>query len=84
MEIARRSSTTGRCRALILGLEDLSMQLVPQVQWQPKEWLQLTLAVYVPFQGLDAETVSAGDATYGQFTLSPFQTRVLFQARAFF
>jgi hypothetical protein len=70
--------------ALILGLEDLSMQLVPQVQWQPKEWLQLTLAVYVPFQGLDAETVSAGDATYGQFTLSPFQTRVLFQARAFF
>ena len=60
------------------------MQLVGQVQWMPKEWLQLTLAVYVPFKGLDSETVSAGDATYGQFTLSPFQTRVLFQARAFF
>jgi hypothetical protein len=29
-------------------------------------------------------TRPAGDATYGQFTLSPFQTRVLFQARAFF
>jgi len=72
--------------SLILGLEDLSMQIVPQVQWQPFEWLQLTAAVYVPFRGLDAETVSVDDGAtkYGQFTLSPFQTRLLFQARAFF
>lgn len=68
----------------LIGLEDLSMQLVPQVQWMPKEWLQLTAAVYVPITGLDSESVKVGDARYGQFTLSPFQTRVLFQARAFF
>lgn len=68
----------------LIGLEDLSMQLVPQVQWMPKEWLQLTAAVYVPIAGLDSEAVKVGDARYGQFTLSPFQTRVLFQARAFF
>ncbi|MFT3710639.1 MAG: hypothetical protein QM817_23695 [Archangium sp.] len=70
--------------SVIVGLEDLSMQLVPQVQWLPKEWLQLTASVYIPFRGLDSETIESGGAKYGQFTLSPFQTRLLFQARAFF
>lgn len=70
--------------SVLMGLEDLSMQLVPQVQWAPKEWLQLTLAAYLPVAGLDSEAVTANDKTYGQFTLSPFQTRVMFQARAFF
>jgi hypothetical protein len=59
----------------LVGLEDLSMQLVPQLQWSPFEWLQLTAALYVPVAGLE---------TRGQFTLSPFQTRAMFQARAFF
>jgi hypothetical protein len=68
----------------IIGLEDASMQLVGQVQWMPKEWLQLTAAVYAPIAGLKIEGVTVGDKQYGQFTLSPFQTRVLFQMRAFF
>ena len=68
----------------LVGLEDLSMQLVPQVQWAPKEWLQLTLALYVPFAGIPGQGVQVGDTDYGQFSLSPFKTRVLFQARAFF
>jgi hypothetical protein len=59
----------------LVGLEDLSMQLVPTVMWSPFEWLQLTAALYVPVAGLEAR---------GQFTLSPFQTRGMFQARAFF
>ena len=68
----------------LIGLDDLSMLLVPQVQWMPKEWLQLTVALYVPFAGLPSERVKVGDSSYGQFTMSPFQTRVLVQARAFF
>lgn len=68
----------------LVGLEDLSMQLVPQVQWMPKEWLQLTVALYVPFAGVQGWGVQVGDTDYGQFSLSPFKTRVLVQARAFF
>lgn len=70
--------------SVIVGLEDLSAQLVPQVQWQPLEWLQLTLAAYIPITGLDAEALEVDGVKYGQFTLSPFQTRVLFSGRAFF
>ncbi len=68
----------------LIGLEDLSMQLVPQVQWMPKEWLQLTVALYVPFAGVPELGVKVGEENYGQFSLSPFKTRVLVQARAFF
>jgi hypothetical protein len=68
----------------LIGLEDLSMQLVPQIQWAPAEWLQLTAALYVPVAGLDELNVKVGEAHYGQFTLSPFETRVLVSARAFF
>ncbi len=68
----------------LIGLEDLSMQLVPQVQWMPQEWLQFTAAVYVPFAGVAVWGLQVGDSDYGQFTLSPFKTRVMLQARAFF
>ena len=68
----------------LVGLEDLSAQLVPQIQWMPKEWLQLTLTAYIPIAGLPSQVVEYGGKNYGQFTLSPFLTRVLFQARAFF
>lgn len=68
----------------LIGLEDLSMQLVPQVQWAPKEWLQLTVALYLPFAGVPDWDVKVGDTDYGQFSLSPFKTRVMVQARAFF
>jgi hypothetical protein len=68
----------------LIGLDDLSMLLVPQVQWAPKEWLQLTVAAYIPFAGIPGVGVTVGDTEYGQFTLSPFKTRVLVQARAFF
>lgn len=70
--------------AAIIGLDDLSMQLVPQVQWMPWEWLQLTAAAYLPLAGLASEGVEVDGTRYGQFTLSPFQTRLMFQARAFF
>jgi hypothetical protein len=68
----------------LVGLEDLSAQVVPMVQWMPKEWLQLTLAAYVPIAGLTEEGVAYGDETFGQLTLSPQLTRVMLQARAFF
>lgn len=68
----------------LVGLEDLSMQLVPQLQWTPFEWLQLTAAMYVPVTGVEELGVKVGEATYGQFSLSPFKTRMLLQARAFF
>jgi hypothetical protein len=69
---------------VIAGLEDLSMQLVPQVQWMPFEWLQLTASAYIPIAGLTESGAKVLGKNYGQFTLSPFQTRLLLQARAYF
>ena len=68
----------------LVGLEDLSAQLVPMIQWMPKEWLQLTAIAYIPIAGVASLGVEFNGKNYGQFTLSPFQTRVMFQARAFF
>ena len=68
----------------LISLEDLSMQLVPQIGWAPKEWLQLTLAAYLPLSGVEARGVRIGERSYGEFALSPFGTRVLGQARVFF
>ncbi len=69
---------------LLVGLEDLSGQLVPQVGWVPKEWLQLTLAAYLPFNGVKAWGADVGGAQYGEFALSPYGPRVLAQARIFY
>lgn len=68
----------------LIGLEDLSMQWVPQVQWMPQDWLQLALSAYIPVAGLSRAGVNIAGVDYGQFTLSPFQTRVMLQARAYF
>ena len=68
----------------LISLEDLSMQLVPQLGWSPKEWLQLTLAVYLPLSGVSAWGVTIGERSYGEFALSSLGTRVLAQARVFF
>jgi hypothetical protein len=68
----------------LVGLDDLSSQLVPMVQWMPKAWLQLTLAAYVPLAGVREAGVEAGGVTFGQLTLSPQLTRVMLQGRAFF
>lgn len=68
----------------LIGLEDLSSQLVPQIQWMPKEWLQLTAIAYIPLAGVPAWGVQFNGKDYGQFTLSPFLTRLMFEARAFF
>ncbi len=68
----------------LIGLEDLSTQFVPMVQWMPKEWLQFTLAAYLPIAGVPDWGVRIGGVDYGQLTLSPQLTRVMLQARAFF
>lgn len=70
--------------SLLTGLEDLSMQAVAQVTWAPWEWLNLTAAVYVPLPGVPDWGVTIDGAQYGELTLSPFGTRVLFQARVFY
>ena len=57
---------------------------MPQIQWMPKEWLQLTAIAYIPLAGVPAWGVQFNGKDYGQFTLSPFLTRVMFEARAFF
>ncbi len=69
---------------LLLGLEDLSGQVAPQISWTPREWLQLTLAAYVPFNGVEAWGADVGTGQYGEFALSSYGPRVMVQARIFF
>jgi hypothetical protein len=68
----------------LISVEDLSMQLVPQVSWAPKDWLQLTLALYVPVSGVAEWGVTIGQTSYGEFSLSSLGTRVLGKLRLFF
>ncbi|MCC6335546.1 MAG: hypothetical protein IT380_16340 [Myxococcales bacterium] len=70
--------------SVLASLEDLSMQLVPQVSYEPWQWLRLTLAAYIPLPGVPEWGVTIGEDSYGEFTLSAYGTRVLFTARAFF
>lgn len=71
--------------SLLAGLEDLSFQGMAQLTWMPKEWLSLSAAVYVPFDGIPAWGVDVGDGERrGEFGLSGFGSRFLLQGRVFF
>lgn len=67
---------------LLSSLEDFSGQVVPQVNWSPSEWSTLSLAVFVPFDGLSPTIV--GDKKYSEFTLFAYDARVLVSARLFY
>lgn len=68
----------------LVGLEDLSAQVVPQVQWMAREWLQLSLMAYLPVGGVPDWGVEVDGTRYGEFTLSPLGPRAMLQVRAFY
>lgn len=69
---------------VLLGLEDLSGQLVPQLTWSARQWLNLSVGAFVALPGipgLGAQT-SAGEIT--EMMIQPTVWRAFFAARAFF
>lgn len=70
---------------LILGLRDLSGMVSPSVSWNTTEWLTLSLSAFVPIRGIPVGQVDGGDGhQYSEYSLLPFDFRVLFEARAFY
>ncbi len=69
---------------LLVGLEDLSGQLVPGVTWSAREWLNVSTALFVPIPGVPGLSADVGGKTYSEYGLSPVDVRAFVSARAFF
>ncbi len=73
----------------ILGLEDLSGQLAPQLLWSARQWLTLSAGAFITLPGrssLGAQPLTGQPAADGvtEYTLQPNVWRAFFAARAFF
>jgi hypothetical protein len=69
---------------LIAGIEDLSGLVSPSVAWSAAECLTLSLFGYVPIRGLGVNEARVRGKRYDEYSLMPFDWRVLFEARAFY
>lgn len=69
---------------VILGLEDLSGQLAPQLLWSARQWLNLSVGAFITLPG--ASSLGAQTATGGvtEYTFQPSLWRAFVAARAFF
>lgn len=72
-------------QATIFGnLHDFTGMFAPLVVWSAAEWLNLTLAGFIPLPGIDSRKLHLGDERRGEMDLSPLGWRVMFSARAFY
>lgn len=69
---------------LLLGLQDLSGQLAPQLTWSAQQWLNLSVGAFVTLPGLDGLGVTTSAGEVREFQLQPSLWRAFFAARAFF
>ncbi|MFL5322463.1 MAG: hypothetical protein ACJ790_22580 [Myxococcaceae bacterium] len=81
---------------LIENLQDLSGMITPALSWQPEEWLQLTMTLFVPFPGPAelAATIPAvnvpqlgidsSEQLVTEYGLLPFDFRAVLSVRAYY
>jgi hypothetical protein len=69
---------------VILGLEDLSGQLAPQLTWSARQWLNLTIGGFVALPGAPSLGVAAGGSQWTEYGLQPALWRVFAAARVFY
>ncbi|MEY3014412.1 MAG: hypothetical protein RIT45_3147 [Pseudomonadota bacterium] len=69
---------------LLLGLEDGSGQLAPQLTWSARQWLNLSVGAFVTLPGLPGLGVTTRYGEVREFQLQPSVWRAFFAARAFF
>jgi hypothetical protein len=67
---------------VIAGLADLSGQLSPQLAWSVREWLNLTLQLFVPLPA--ARPTEVGGEKYGELNLAPSDHRAVLSTRLFY
>ena len=69
---------------VLLGLEDLSGQFVPQITWSAREWVNLTLGAFYAIPGLAGQGAQVGAAQWTEASLQPNIWRTFLSARLFF
>ena len=69
---------------VIAGLEDWSGLVSPSVAWSSTEWLTLSLYGFVPFHGAGVSEAKVRGQSYSEYSLSPFDWQLMFEARAFY
>ncbi|MCB9737988.1 MAG: hypothetical protein H6747_01895 [Deltaproteobacteria bacterium] len=69
---------------LLLGLQDLSGQLAPQLTWSARQWLNLSVGAFVTLPGASGLGVTTSAGEVREFQLQPSLWRAFFAARAFF
>ncbi len=69
---------------VLLGLEDLSGQIAPQVTWLTREWLNLTLGGLYTIPGVKSLGAQVGDVRYTENGMQPTMWRLFFSARVFY
>jgi hypothetical protein len=67
---------------LLAALEDLSAQFAPQASWSVREWVNLTLHLFLPVAALRPTEVWGEE--HSELGLFPADFRVIFSARLFY
>ena len=69
---------------VLADLEDLSGLVVPTVTWNTFEWLNLQLSGFIPVKTTAFGTDVGNGRKISEYSLVPFDWRVLFEARFFY
>jgi hypothetical protein len=69
---------------VIVGLEDLSGQLAPQLTWSAQQWLNLSVGAFVTLPGPASLRTTAGQTSVSEYGLQPALGRFFAAARVFF
>lgn len=69
---------------VIVGLEDLSGQLAPQLIWSAQQWLNLSVGAFVTLPGPSQLRTQVGNVRVSEYGLQPALGRVFAAVRLFF
>lgn len=69
---------------LLCNLQDGTGSVAPMIVWSVREWVNVTLAAFVPLPAVSAQQVAVGQRHYGEFSLSPVGVRGLASVRLFY
>jgi hypothetical protein len=69
---------------VIAGLEDLSGLVAPSVTWNTFEWLNLQITGFIPVKTTALGADIGNGKKVSEYSLVPFDWRVLFEARFFY
>lgn len=69
---------------LIVGLQDLSGQLAPQLTWNAREWLNLTAGLFYTLPGVAGQGAQVAGTGWTEYGLQAPMFRGFLSARAFF